>query len=160
MIQKKIFSDIQSFLSSSSSKLIGKKIVFTNGCFDILHPGHVHYLAEAKNKGDLLIVGINSDNSIKRIKGTQRPINNIDYRTQILAGLSSVNYIIVFNDETPLHLIENIRPDVLVKGADYSLDQVVGAEFVQSIGGEVCLIPILEGYSTTKWIERLIKQAE
>ncbi len=156
-MQNKIFTDISAFLKTASPELEEKKIVFTNGCFDILHPGHLQYLEAARNKGDILIVGLNSDASVKRLKGENRPINPIAYRTQMLAGLASTNYVIVFEEDTPLQLIESLRPQVLVKGADYSLEEVVGAEFVQSLGGEVILIPLVGSYSTSKWIDALNK---
>ncbi len=159
-MKSKIYSDILSFTENKRESLVGKKLVFTNGCFDILHPGHLHYLEAAKRKGDILIVGLNSDDSVKKLKGKNRPINDIDYRSHMLAGLEAIDYVIVFEEDTPLDLIEKVNPDVLVKGADYSLDQVVGAKFVQSQGGVVILVPFLEGYSTSKWLNTIIKNAE
>jgi len=158
-MQHKIFSNITEFLSQKEKHISNKSVVFTNGCFDILHPGHLAYLEEAKSKGDILIVGLNSDASIKNLKGKNRPINNVHYRSQMLAGLSSTDFIIVFDEETPKHIIEQIAPNFLVKGADYTIDEVVGAEFVQSKGGEVILIPLVGGFSTSKWLDALNKKA-
>lgn len=131
-----------------------KKVVFTNGCFDILHSGHVRYLKQAANFGDLLIVGLNSDESVKRLKGQNRPINSQTDRAMILGALEFVDYIVIFDEDTPLNLIENIVPEVLVKGADYKKEDVVGAEFVETNGGRVELVPFVEGYSTTNIIKK------
>lgn len=156
MIEAKIIKDIDTFSKLLAAYRSGnKKIVFTNGCFDILHPGHCHYLQEAKRLGDLLVVGINSDASVQRLKGKSRPINHIDFRTQMLAALESVDKVIVFEEDTPLQLIKKIEPHILVKGADYSPESVVGADFVIEKGGEVKLIPLLEGFSSTKSIEKI-----
>lgn len=135
-----------------------KKIVFTNGCFDILHAGHVSYLQKASRLGDILIVGVNSDNSIKKIKGKNRPINNESDRIKVLSELNSISYVILFNDETPIDLIKQISPDVLVKGADYSLDDVVGKDYVIKNGGSVKLIDFVEGKSTSSLIKKITKQ--
>jgi len=159
-MQDKIYPNIKDFLDEQKQDLADKTLVFTNGCFDILHPGHLHYLAAAKSKGDLLVVGINSDASVQRLKGENRPINEISYRCQMLAGLSSVDYVVIFEEDTPKEIIEEISPQILVKGADYTIDTVVGAKFVQSKGGEVILIPFLEGYSTSKWLDALNKKAK
>lgn len=128
-----------------------KKIVFTNGCFDILHRGHVEYLSKAKEKGDILIVGLNSDSSIRTLKGPTRPVNQLEDRIYVLQGLSSIDYIIVFDDETPSKLIKEIQPDILAKGADYKIEEVVGREYA----GDVELIPLVEGRSTTSIINRM-----
>lgn len=128
-----------------------KKIVFTNGCFDLLHRGHVQYLEQAKALGDILIVGLNSDSSVRRIKGNERPINNQEDRALVLSGLESVDYIIYFDEDTPYHLIERIRPDILVKGGDYKDKEVVGSEFAK----EVILIDYVENKSTTNLIEKI-----
>ena len=133
----------------------GRRIVFTNGCFDVLHAGHTQYLSEARAQGDILIVGLNSDESVRSLKGPTRPINPIDARAFVLASLASVDYIAVFGEATPIGLIEAIRPDVLVKGADYTVAQVVGAEFVAAYGGRVHLADLREGFSTTKVLSRL-----
>jgi D-beta-D-heptose 7-phosphate kinase/D-beta-D-heptose 1-phosphate adenosyltransferase len=132
-----------------------QKIVFTNGCFDILHPGHIDYLQKSKNLGDVLILGLNSDNSIKSLKGLDRPINVISDRLKMLDALEAVDFIIEFDEETPINLITKIKPDVLVKGGDYTVETIVGSEFVIDNGGKVEVIPFLEGYSTTQLIEKI-----
>lgn len=134
----------------------GERVVFTNGCFDILHAGHVHYLAEARAQGDLLVVGLNTDASVKRLgKGDDRPINDQAHRAVVLGGLASVDYVCLFDEDTPLELIKRVRPDVLVKGADYKPENVVGREFVESLGGRLHLAPLLAGHSTTNIVRRL-----
>jgi D-beta-D-heptose 7-phosphate kinase/D-beta-D-heptose 1-phosphate adenosyltransferase len=136
-------------------KKLGHKIVFTNGCFDILHLGHITYLEEAKAKGDILVVGLNSDNSVKRLKGPERPIKDEKSRASILAALSSVDVVIIFEDDTPISLIKAVQPDILVKGGDYKKEQIVGADFVERTGGQVVIIPFLEGHSSTDLINKL-----
>ena len=136
-------------------RLHNKKIVFTNGVFDILHEGHIASLSEAASYGDILIVGVNTDSSVKRLKGESRPINNEDSRTLILASLVITDAVILFEDDTPLNLITTILPDVLVKGGDYTIDQIVGAKEVIANGGEVKIVPILDGFSTTGIIEKM-----
>jgi len=136
-------------------KELSHKIVFTNGCFDILHLGHVTYLESAKEKGDFLIVGLNSDASVKRLKGAERPIKDEKSRAAILAALSSVDMVIIFEEDTPQVLIEAISPSVLVKGGDYKKEDIVGAEYVESIGGEVVIISFLDGHSSSKLIEKI-----
>ena len=126
------------------------KVVFTNGCFDIVHRGHVEYLAKAADMGDVLVVGLNTDASVRRLKGEGRPINNQEARALVLASLSFVDAVVLFDEDTPLELIKAIRPDVLVKGADYKPEEIVGADFVTSYGGTVATVPLVEGYSTTK----------
>ncbi|MEX0654046.1 MAG: D-glycero-beta-D-manno-heptose 1-phosphate adenylyltransferase [Phycisphaeraceae bacterium] len=133
----------------------GKKIAFTNGCFDILHAGHVQYLRHAARHGDLLVVGVNSDASIRRLKGPQRPINQADDRVLVLSELECVDYVVLFDADTPTELIQAIRPDALVKGADYTREQVVGHDIVESYGGQVVLVPLVEGRSTTNIIEKV-----
>lgn len=135
----------------------GGKIVFTNGCFDIIHAGHVQYLEQAKALGDNLIVGLNSDASVKRLKGETRPVNGQQNRAIVLAALSSVDYVIVFDEETPYELIKAIQPDVLVKGGDWTEDRIVGADIVQAKGGKVISLPFVEGQSTTRIIETMKK---
>ncbi len=130
------------------------KVVFTNGCFDLLHRGHVYYLAKAREMGDVLVIGLNSDRSVTRLKGEGRPVNSQNARAEVLGALGMVDYIIVFEEDTPLNLISLVRPDLLVKGGDYRVDEIVGYEEVISWGGEVLTIPILEGYSSTSIIER------
>ena len=143
------------FFNKNALKLHRQKIVFTNGCFDVLHFGHVHYLLEAKKLGDVLVVGMNSDDSVRRLKGNSRPINGEKERAFVLAALSCVDYIVLFEEDTPEDLIKIVRPDVLVKGGDYALDQIVGADFVRQNGGSVTTIPFVEGYSSTQIIEQL-----
>ncbi len=130
----------------------GKRIVFTNGCFDIIHAGHVDYLEKAKSFGDFLIVGMNSDESVRRIKGEKRPIVPEDYRARVLEGLKAVDCVFIFDDETPLKVIETVKPDVLVKGADWPLEKIVGREFAE----EVRRIPFRFDISTTKIIEKIV----
>jgi D-beta-D-heptose 7-phosphate kinase / D-beta-D-heptose 1-phosphate adenosyltransferase len=134
----------------------GKRIVFTNGCFDILHPGHIHTLTHAKALGDVLIVGINSDASVKRLKGERRPILSQGERAVMLAALEAVDYVTTFEEDTPLALIQLLRPYVLVKGGDWSSESVVGREVVEADGGRVVLVPYQEGLSTTGVIERVL----
>ena len=134
---------------------IDQRIVFTNGCFDILHIGHVKYLNEAAKLGDILVVGLNSDESVKRLKGNSRPINSQEDRAGILAGLSCVDYVIVFEDDTPLAIIEAISPNILVKGGEYTEDTIVGADYVRKKGGLVITIPMVEGKSTTHIIDKI-----
>ena len=136
-------------------RLLDKKIVFTNGVFDILHEGHIASLSEAALYGHILIVGINADASVKRLKGESRPVNNEGSRTLLMASLVMVDAVILFEEDTPLNLISALLPDVLVKGGDYSIDQIVGAKEVMANGGEVKIVPILEGFSTTGIIERM-----
>jgi D-beta-D-heptose 7-phosphate kinase/D-beta-D-heptose 1-phosphate adenosyltransferase len=135
----------------------GKCIVFTNGCFDLLHPGHIYTLTQAKLFGDVLIVGINSDASVKRLKGPQRPILKETERATLLAALEAVDYVTNFDEDTPRELLRVLQPDVLVKGGDWSPDAVVGKELVEARGGRVVTIPYLPGFSTTGIIERIIR---
>jgi len=139
----------------SRLKREGKKIVFTNGVFDILHFGHVDYLEKAGNLGDILIVGLNRDSSVKKFKSKNRPVQPERDRARILAALRMVDYVILFSEETPERLIKLIEPDILVKGADYKISQIVGADFVKSYGGRVRRIPLRKGRSTTEIIKRL-----
>jgi rfaE bifunctional protein nucleotidyltransferase chain/domain len=134
-----------------------KKIVFTNGCFDILHVGHADYLNRAKSLGDILVVGINSDASVRRIKGEKRPILPQQMRAYLLDNLKPVDYVVIFEEDTPLELIKAIKPDVLVKGADWDLERIVGADFVLSYGGRVERIPFSFDISTSKVVERILE---
>jgi len=136
-------------------KQAGKTIVFTNGCFDILHAGHVHYLKEAKKLGDRLLIGLNSDKSVQILKGKNRPINSENSRSTVVENLSFVDGVILFEEETPKALIEDILPHILVKGGDYSADKVVGADIMKKIGGSVVIIPLLEGFSTSNLITQI-----
>lgn len=138
-----------------SRRRLGQRVVFTNGCFDVLHAGHVQYLNDARAQGDLLVVGLNSDASVRALKGEGRPINPVEARAQVLASLHAVDYLTIFNELTPLELIEAVRPDVLVKGMDYRKDEVVGRALVESYGGRVHLAPLCEGFSTTRLLQRL-----
>jgi len=136
-------------------KFMGKRVVFTNGCFDLLHPGHVTYLQDAKALGDYLIIGLNDDASIQRLKGMSRPINPLHDRSVMLSALKAVDAVVPFSEDTPLNLITALLPDVLVKGGDYSVDTIVGADEVMAAGGEVKVIPFLSGYSSTRLIQRI-----
>ncbi len=135
-------------------RILGKTIAFTNGVFDILHPGHIFSLSQAAKEADYLIVGVNSNDSVKRLKGNSRPINNQHSRALILASLLIVDAVIIFEEDTPLELINAIKPDVLVKGGDYTIEQIVGAKEVIANGGRVVINPIVEGYSTSSIIEK------
>ena len=137
-------------------KAEGQRVVMTNGCFDLLHPGHVTYLSQAAALGDVLIVAVNEDASVTRLKGSDRPINGIDSRMSVLAGLRSVSYVVPFSEETPARLIEAISPDVLVKGGDYAINEIAGHEHVLESGGEVIILEFVEGFSTTATIKRII----
>jgi len=136
-------------------RLAGKKIAFTNGCFDILHEGHIYSLSQAAREADYLIVGVNADSSVKKLKGPGRPVNNEHSRALILASLVIVDAVIIFGEETPLELIKSILPDVLVKGPDYTVNEIAGAREVIANGGKVLLNPLLQGFSTTSIIERI-----
>jgi rfaE bifunctional protein nucleotidyltransferase chain/domain len=136
----------------------GKKIVFTNGCFDILHVGHVRYLAAAKSEGDLLVVGLNSDASVRSIKGDRRPLVNQDQRAEVLASLACVDYVVVFDEPDPLRLIQTLKPDILVKGADWGEENIVGAEFVKSMGGKIIRAKLVPEVSTTRIIDRIVRR--
>jgi D-beta-D-heptose 7-phosphate kinase/D-beta-D-heptose 1-phosphate adenosyltransferase len=133
------------------------RVVFTNGCFDILHVGHARYLRDARALGDLLVVGVNSDASVKRLKGPQRPVTSEDERAEMLAALAAVDYVVMFEEETPLALIEKVAPDVLVKGGDWPPEKIVGSTFVLARGGEVKSLPFHPGKSTTSILERIQK---
>ncbi|MDP4282298.1 MAG: D-glycero-beta-D-manno-heptose 1-phosphate adenylyltransferase [Bacteroidota bacterium] len=136
-------------------RFLDKKIVFTNGCFDILHLGHIEYLAKARSMGNLLIIGLNSDASIHKIKGPDRPVNDENSRAMVLASLSFVDAVILFDEETPAELIRRINPDILVKGNDYRADQIAGHDIVEAHGGKVVTIELTPGYSTTGIISRI-----
>ena len=142
-------------LDSFLRKNAEKNIVFTNGCFDIVHRGHISYLNEAKKLGQLLVVGINSDDSVKRLKGPQRPINNQEDRKFLLENLKCVDFVEIFNDDTPYDLIKKIQPKVLVKGGDWKVDQIVGSDIVISQGGSVQSLNFVDGFSTTNVINKI-----
>jgi D-glycero-beta-D-manno-heptose 1-phosphate adenylyltransferase len=133
----------------------GRKIVFTNGCFDIIHPGHIFYMEDARKCGDLLVVGLNSDDSVRRLKGPTRPLNPQEDRAVQLAGLASVNYVTYFTEDTPIDLIKAVKPDVLVKGGDWTIENIVGSDFVMKSGGKVYSLPFRGSYSTTGLIEKI-----
>ncbi len=158
LIRAKIF-DLPALVSEVNAwRVYGHKIVFTNGCFDLLHLGHLTYLAEARSLGEKLIIGLNADSSVKKLKGEHRPIHDTNSRALMLASMAIVDAVVVFEEETPIHLIEALQPDVLVKGGDYELNQIVGHDVTLNGGGIVKTIPFLEGYSSTK-IEARIKGA-
>lgn len=138
----------------------GKRIVFTNGCFDILHAGHVRYLADARAQGDALVVGINSDESVRQIKGNKRPVISQEQRAEVLSGLSSVDYVVLFNEPDPLNLIREVNPDVLVKGGDWAEENIVGADYVKGKGGRIIRIPVVQGISTSSIIKRILEMSE
>jgi len=133
------------------------RVVFTNGCFDILHLGHVDYLEKASALGDRMVVGLNTDASVKKLKGPERPVNNEYARSRIMASLEFVHAVILFDEDTPYELIDIVKPDILVKGNDYTLDKIIGADIVLNNGGEVKTIPLVDGYSTTGIISKLKK---
>jgi D-beta-D-heptose 7-phosphate kinase/D-beta-D-heptose 1-phosphate adenosyltransferase len=139
----------------ATRRRLGQRVAFTNGCFDVLHAGHVQYLQEARAQADVLVVGLNSDASVRSLKGPGRPVNPVEARSVVLAGLAAVDYLTVFEEPTPFELIRELRPDVLVKGADYRRDEVAGADFVESYGGRVHLAALREGFSTTRMLQRL-----
>ncbi len=132
-----------------------KRIVFTNGCFDIIHRGHVEYLRESRALGDILIVGLNTDDSVKRLKGAARPVISQEDRAVVVSEMKSVDYVVLFYEDTPYNLIDEIHPNILVKGGDYQIADIVGADIVKKIGGMVVSIPFIEGFSTTELIERI-----
>jgi rfaE bifunctional protein nucleotidyltransferase chain/domain len=141
-------------------KAQGKRIVFTNGCFDLLHPGHTRYLFAARQLGDYLIVAVNTDRSVKAIKGAHRPIQSQDERAELLAALSFVDAVILFDEDNPLNVIRHLVPNVLVKGGDWIEDQIIGADVVKKAGGVVKSLPFVAGYSTTAIIEKIRKQRD
>ncbi|MBL7850645.1 MAG: D-glycero-beta-D-manno-heptose 1-phosphate adenylyltransferase [Cyclobacteriaceae bacterium] len=135
----------------------GKRVVFTNGCFDLLHLGHVDYLEKARNLGDVLVVGLNTDDSVSRFKGPQRPIQDQESRARVMAALEPVDMVVLFNEDTPLELISALVPGILVKGSDYLAENIVGADVVKKAGGEVKTIEFVPGYSTTRIVDRIKK---
>ena len=157
-IQHKIISRKDLNEQLATWKAENKKIVFTNGCFDILHLGHIDYLSKAADMGDVLLIGLNADASVSRLKGPHRPVNNENSRGMILAALAFVGVVVKFDEDTPYDLIKQVQPDVLVKGADYSIEQIVGHDIVQARGGEVRTIAYIDGYSTSA-IEKKIKES-
>jgi rfaE bifunctional protein nucleotidyltransferase chain/domain len=157
-IKDKVYADLDKALNQVNTwKNEGNKIVFTNGCFDLIHIGHVLYLEEAKNLGDKLIVAANSDNSVRQLKGAHRPIKDEYNRTHILAALASVDMVLVFDEADPMTLIQKLIPHVLVKGGDWNIDQIVGSDIVLAHGGSVKSLQFVDGYSTTA-LEKKIKE--
>ncbi len=157
MTSEKILRLDQAIAQVTAWQQSGQKIVFTNGCFDLVHLGHIDYLEKARNLGDKLILGLNTDASVSRIKGPLRPVVNQEARARLMAALSFIDAVILFDEPTPLQLIEALKPDILVKGDDYSIETIVGADFVLANGGDVKTIALVEGYSTTKLIEKIKK---
>ncbi|MES2479242.1 MAG: D-glycero-beta-D-manno-heptose 1-phosphate adenylyltransferase [Bacteroidota bacterium] len=156
-IQNKIMDKTSLLRFCQSQKVKGRKIVFTNGCFDILHHGHIDILAKAADEGNILVIGLNTDSSVKRLKGNERPVNNEGDRALLLASLLCVDAVCLFEEDTPLSIIKAINPDVLVKGGDYTKETIVGAAEVEANGGKVVIVPFVSGYSTTDTL-RQIKQ--
>jgi len=156
-ISEKIYSLTGIIEKVNQWKKEGKKIVFTNGVFDLLHTGHIFSLSQAAKEGDVLVIGLNSDSSVKRLKGDSRPINDQDARALLLASLMMVDAVVIFEEDTPLKLITSILPDVLVKGGDYTIDEIAGAKEVIANGGKVVINPILDGFSTTAIIKAISK---
>lgn len=154
-IQTRIYSREELARKCNIWRGAGKKIVFTNGCFDILHHGHLDLLAKAADFGNILILGLNTDSSVKRLKGPDRPVTNEQDRAFQVASLLCVDAVCLFDEDTPEALIETLKPDVLVKGGDYTIDKIVGANFVQNNGGKVEIVPFVQGYSTTSIIDRI-----
>lgn len=154
-VTDKIISVYDCKMYIQEARLAGKKVVFTNGCFDILHLGHVTYLAKAAQLGDLLVVGLNTDASVKRLKGETRPLQDETNRAHVLASLLFVDKVVLFGEDTPKELINQIIPSILVKGADYSIENIVGADTVLAHGGEVKTIDLVDGYSTTNVINKM-----
>lgn len=157
-IESKIIRTIpQLILAVDEWRQVGKKITFTNGCFDLLHAGHINYLSEAASLADIFVIGLNSDDSVRRLKGIERPINNEETRSLILASIFFVDAVIIFNEDTPLNLINHLSPDFLIKGSDYALVDIVGASEVKARGGTVKVISFSPGYSSTLIIEKIKK---
>lgn len=153
----KILTTEEAARRATELKRQGKTVVFTNGCFDLLHPGHTRYLAEARKLGDALIVAVNSDRSVRELKGPTRPIFPEDERAEILAALSVVDYVTIFDDPTPREVIARLLPQVLVKGGNWAPDKIVGREEVEAVGGKVVLIPVVDEYSTSAMVEAAAK---
>lgn len=139
----------------AGAKRSGKKVVFTNGCFDILHVGHIRYLRQAKRLGDILVIGVNKDASVRSIKGPQRPVNSERDRAEVLSALECVDHLLLFGEKTPLRIIQHIRPDILVKGGDWKKKDIVGSGFVESYGGQARSLSFSKGFSTTKLIQKI-----
>ena len=157
-LKEKIVSQDQALKELKTWREKNKKIVFTNGCFDIIHPGHIDYLSQARDLGDILVLGLNTDQSVRRLnKGSNRPINDERTRAYVLAGLASVDLIVFFDEETPYNLIKLLQPNVLVKGQDYEVEKIIGFDILKENGGQVITIPFLDGYSTSSLIKKIIE---
>ena len=157
-LKEKVVSQDQALKELKAWREKNKKIVFTNGCFDIIHPGHIDYLSQARDLGDILVLGLNTDQSVRRLnKGSNRPINDERTRAYVLAGLASVDLIVFFDEETPYNLIKLLQPNVLVKGKDYEVEKIIGFDILKENGGEVITIPFLDGYSTSILIKKIIE---
>jgi D-glycero-beta-D-manno-heptose 1-phosphate adenylyltransferase len=158
MTSDKIVDIDQALTQIETWNSAGLKMVFTNGCFDIVHLGHIDYLEKARTKGDKLILGLNTDASTRRLKGESRPLVNEYARARMMAAMAFVDLVILFDEPTPLQLIETLKPDILVKGNDYTIENIVGADFVMANGGKVETIELVKGYSTTSFIEKILNQ--
>jgi rfaE bifunctional protein nucleotidyltransferase chain/domain len=157
-LKEKIVSQDQALKELKTWREKNKKIVFTNGCFDIIHPGHIDYLSQARDLGDILVLGLNTDQSVRLLnKGSNRPINDERTRANVLAGLASVDLIVFFDEETPYNLIKLLQPNVLVKGKDYEVEKIIGFDILKENGGQVITIPFLDGYSTSSLIKKIIE---
>jgi D-beta-D-heptose 7-phosphate kinase/D-beta-D-heptose 1-phosphate adenosyltransferase len=152
---RKVLSPAEAVAFVEQLRHSGKDVVFTNGVFDLLHPGHVRYLQRARREGDALIVAVNSDRSVKAIKGPDRPVNSEQDRAEVLAALACVDAVLVFDEDDPHHIISRLRPDVLVKGADWAADAIIGREIVEARGGRVVRVPLADGYSTSAIIKKI-----
>ena len=157
IIQQKIYTLTGLLQEVDRWKFLKKQIAFTNGCFDILHEGHIFSLSQAAKEGDILIVGINADASTKRLKGPSRPVNNEHSRSLLIASLIMVDAVVIFEEDTPLELIKALMPDTIIKGGDYTIEQIVGSKEVMANGGRVVINPIVQGFSTTGIIEKIYK---
>ena len=157
-LKEKVVSQNQALKELKTWREKNKKIVFTNGCFDIIHPGHIDYLSQARDLGDILVLGLNTDQSVRLLnKGSNRPINDERTRANVLAGLASVDLIVFFDEETPYNLIKLLQPNVLVKGKDYEVEKIIGFDILKENGGQVITIPFLDGYSTSSLIKKIIE---
>ena len=159
-IQNKILSLDELLIKINKQRKDDKTIVFTNGCFDILHRGHIEYLAQAADLADIMIIGLNTDNSVSRLKGADRPLQDETSRAISMAAIQYIDYVVLFDEETPLNLIQNIKPDVLVKGSDYKIENIVGYDVLMKYGGEIKTIDFVDGYSTTKIVDKILKQCD
>jgi D-beta-D-heptose 7-phosphate kinase/D-beta-D-heptose 1-phosphate adenosyltransferase len=156
--ERGVVTEEQLLMALEDARASGERIVFTNGCFDIIHAGHVGYLEEARKQGDRLVLAVNSDDSIRRLKGSGRPINPLDRRMAVLAGLESVDWVVPFDEDTPERLLRRVKPDVLVKGGDYREDQVVGSQIVKAYNGSVKVLSFYDNCSTTSIVNKILRQ--